>query len=263
MSANDMQQLPSPELMARVRQENTPSPGKRLARRMRSAISTIPAVYLPLRRRRRADTVAGSDTEFLLEGYPRCGNTWAEMALRHAATRPVRMAHHSHAAAHVLHGLRLGIPTLVLYRAPDPAVRSLLAMSARNMTALDAYREYIQFYTPLMKQPRDKLAFASFEDVTQRIDKVASYLRDRFGLPFEPFDAEAPEQKAAIFARMDARAAEIRPDEKAVSRSNPNHFDIRQVALKQYADEQIATLTDHPLRSQAITIHAELTSDIA
>lgn len=262
MTEPDAKEALTPELMDRVRLENHPSSKRRVLRRMRSAVSTMPVIYIPLRRRRRSDTVAGPETEFLLEGYPRCGNTWAEMALRHAATRPVKMAHHSHAAAHVIHGLRLGIPTLVLYRAPDPSVRSLLAMSARNMTALDAYREYVLFYETVLKQSRDKLAFASFEDVTQRIDRVASYLRDRFGLPFEPFDAEDLEQKAEVFARMDARAAQIRPDSQAVSKSNPTHYDVEQVALKRIADEQITALADHPLRKQAQKLYAAMTSDI-
>lgn len=263
MTDRNISQDVTPELLERIRKESAASLPKRMKRLLRRKISTVPAVYVPLRRRRRADTVAGPDTDFLLEGYPRCGNTWAEMALRHAATGPIKMAHHSHAAAHVIHGLRLGIPTLVLFRAPDPSVRSLLAMSARNMTALDAYSEYVLFYETVLKQSRDNLALASFEDVTQHIDKVAVYLRDRFGLPFEPFDADDPEQKAAVFARMDARAAEIRPDSQAVSRSNPTHYDAEQVALKQFANEQIAALADHPLRKRAQVIYDSMSSDIA
>jgi hypothetical protein len=231
-------------LLARVRAESAPTLKRRLMRRMRSALSTIPALYIPLRRRRRADTVAGPETEFILEGYPRCGNTWAEMAIRHAATRPLKMAHHSHAAAHVSYGLGLGIPTLVLFREPDQAVRSLLAMNARNLTAADAYREYLRFYEAVLALPRDRLMFASFEDVTLRIDRVIQALRDRFALPVEPFDPQDKAQEAAVFARMDARAAVIRSDGQAVSRSNPNHFDAEQLALKRLAQEQIAAVRD-------------------
>ncbi|NVK56130.1 MAG: hypothetical protein HWE26_10965 [Alteromonadaceae bacterium] len=261
MSTMQMDAQPSAELMERIRRENTPPLKRRMMRRVRSAVSTIPALYIPLRRRRRPESVIVPETEFLLEGYPRCGNTWALMALRHAATRPVEMAHHSHAAAHVIYGLQRSIPTLVLYRAPDAAVRSLLAMNARNMTALDAYREYVLFYETVLKQPLDKLAFASFEDVTQRIERVVIFLRDRFGLPLAPFDAEDPEEKAAVFALMDARAVELRGSD-AVSRSNPNHYDVEQIALKRHADEQIAALADHPLRKRAQEIFADLTSDI-
>ncbi|MEO0633794.1 MAG: hypothetical protein AAFY52_06645, partial [Pseudomonadota bacterium] len=92
----------SPDTGDSATQEIAASPLRQLKRRMRSALSTTPALYMPLRRYRRPDSVAGPGTDLILEGFPRCGNTWAEMALRHAATGPFKMAHHSHAAAHVL-----------------------------------------------------------------------------------------------------------------------------------------------------------------
>lgn len=250
------------EVLERIRRDSSPRIMRRLQRQMRSATSTLPALYIPMRRFRRSDTVVGPETEFLLEGYPRCGNTWAEMAIRHAAGRPLKMAHHSHAAAHVIHGLGMGVPTLVLYRAPDPAVRSLLAMNARNMTASDAYHEYIRFYRSVLKLPREKLSFASFEDVTQRIEQVLGFLRDRFGLPLTPFDGNDPAQKAAVFERMDARAAAVRPNDKGISQSNPTHFDEEQAAAKRIAQEQIAALKDSRVYREAQDLHAQLASDI-
>ncbi len=249
-------------LLAQARAQMRPSPIRRIKRRIRSIISTFPAIYIPLRRWRRADTVAGPSTQFCLEGYPRCGNTWAEMAIRHAARGPLQMAHHSHAAAHVMHSLRLGIPTLVLFREPDAAVRSLLAMKASNMTARDAYREYLRFFEPLLGLPRERLLFVSFEDVTQRIEGVVGLLAARFGLPLTPFDAQDPVQKAAVFARMDARAAAIRDDGQAQSRSNPTHFDAEQRALKQAADEEIARLSGDPLRARALQLFEKMRSDL-
>ena len=253
---------PGEDLQATARAGIAADPVKRLKRRMRSALSTTPALYLPMRRRRRPDSVAGPDTTFILEGFPRCGNTWAEMALRHAATGPLKMAHHSHAAAHVLYGLRRGIPVLVLYRAPDSAIRSLLAMGAQNLTARDAYGEYLRFYETVLAQPRTHLSLASFEDVTQRIGAVAGHLAERYGLPFAAFESEDPAEQAAIFARMDARAAEIRPDGAAVSRSNPTHYDALQTALKAAAQEEIDALANDPLRQRALALHAGLKSDI-
>lgn len=255
------QEVPA-DVLERVRRDSSPLMTRRLKRQLRSAASTFPAVYIPMRRLRRSDTVVGPDTEFLLEGYPRCGNTWAEMAIRHAAPRPLKMAHHSHAAAHVIHGLSLGVPTLVLYRDPVPAVRSLLAMNTRNMTAKDAFHEYVRFYGAILKLPREKLSLASFEDVTTRVEQVIVHLRDRFGLPLSPFDANDPAEKAAVFAHMDARAAEIRPDQRAVSQSNPNHFDEEQVAAKRIAQEQIDALKGCRIYREAQELHAKMVSDI-
>lgn len=250
------------DVLDRVRRESSPLITRRLKRQMRSVASTLPVIYIPMRRLRRGDTVVGPNTDLLLEGYPRCGNTWAEMAIRHAASRPLKMAHHSHAAAHVIYGLNLGIPTLVLYRDPVPAVRSLLAMNARNMTAKDAFDEYIRFYGAILRLPREKLSFASFEDVTRRVEQVIAHLRDRFGLPLSPFDANDPVEKAAVFAHMDARAAEIRPDQQAVSRSNPNHFDEEQLAAKRIAQEQIDELSSSRIYREARELYVRMASDI-
>lgn len=261
MSKGEREDIPG-EVMERVSRDSSLLVGRRLKRRLRSAASTFPTIYIPMRRLRRSDTVAGPETEFLLEGYPRCGNTWAEMAIRHAATRPLKMAHHSHAAAHVIHGQKLRVPTLVLYREPDLAVRSLLAMNMRNLTAKDAFREYVKFYRILLELPKGTLSFASFEDVTQRIERVIVHLRDHFGLPLAPFEADDPQEKAAVFALMDARAAEIRPDQEAVSQSNPNHFGQEQRASKRIAQGQIDALKGSRLHQEAQDIHAQLISSI-
>lgn len=163
---------------------------RRFQRKIRNFISTTPALYIPLRKLRRSDSVVTRDTKLLLEGFPRCGNTWAEMAIRHACPKPIQMAHHSHAAAHVSYARRFGVPTLILFREPDAAVRSLLAMGARNMTAEDAFGEYVAFYRSVLSIPRENIIFASFEDVTQRIGEVLECLNKRFDFDFFVFDAE-------------------------------------------------------------------------
>ena len=222
----------------------------------------MPALYLPLRRLRRADTVADAATQLVIEGYPRCGNTWAEMALRELATEPLRLAHHSHAAAHVIHAHRLRLPLLILFRAPEDAARSLLAMGSRTLTARDALDEYVQFYSAVQRLPHEGIVFASFDDVTERIGAVAAHLAARFDLPLVPERADAPEFGSAVFARMDARAAEIRPDRAARSQSNPTHFDASQTAMKRIAQEQIEALGDEPVRRRAHEVFTQMRSDI-
>ena len=207
----------------------TPLILRRFTRKIRTFLSTRPALYIPLRRLRRADSVVTKETELLLEGFPRCGNTWAEMAIRHASQRAIRMAHHSHAAAHVIYAQRYRIPTLIIYREPDAAVKSLLAMKARNMAPEDAYGEYVAFYRAVLSLPREDIIFFSFEDVTQRIGTVLDRLNKRFGFDFSVFDSENEIEKSAVFALMDARAKKIRSDGKAVSRSNPAHYGAEQI----------------------------------
>src|SRR5262245_65181203 len=84
---------------------------KRARRRLRGWLGQHPALYLPLARgfRRAYDgsrKTVGPETELVIEGFPRCGNSFAVAAFSLAQPRPVRIAHHLHAPAQVIAGTR-------------------------------------------------------------------------------------------------------------------------------------------------------------
>ncbi|MBN2906248.1 MAG: hypothetical protein JXJ18_06035 [Rhodobacteraceae bacterium] len=183
-----------------------PRPMARLRRSLRRATATRPALYLPLRRVLRADGMLDHDTALVLDGVPRCGNTWTEFALYDVAPPDFRMAHHSHAAAHVIAAIRRGVPALVLFRDPDAAVASLIAMGGGLRGARDGFRDYSAFYGALVGQPRARIVFASFDDVTNRMSAVIETLNTRFGLGFSPFDDTCEQTRTRLNARIQARA---------------------------------------------------------
>jgi hypothetical protein len=80
---------------------------RRARRRLRGWIGEHPALYLPLAAgfRRAYDgsrKAVGRETEVVIEGFPRCGNSFAFAAFALAQPHPVHIAHHLHAPAQVL-----------------------------------------------------------------------------------------------------------------------------------------------------------------
>src|SRR5215210_9212094 len=63
-------------------------------------------------------------TQFVIEGFPRSGNTFAVVAFEQAQRETFRIAHHLHAPAQVMLAARWRIPALVLVRKPTDAVLS-------------------------------------------------------------------------------------------------------------------------------------------
>jgi hypothetical protein len=109
-----------------------------VAYRMRYLVNAYPALYLPLariRHRHSPSYVAGPDTDLVIEAFGRAGSTFANFAFLSAQTRPVRTAHHTHAAAQVIAAVRMGTPTLVIVR---PPAESALSHMVRHGVTADA-----------------------------------------------------------------------------------------------------------------------------
>lgn len=121
----------------------------------------------------------------MIEGYPRSANTFAVAAFSFAQGRPVKIARHLHAPAHVIAGVKKGIPTLVLIRQPEQAVLSLL-VRAPHITPKQALKDYIRFYRSILSY-RKGYVLATFEEVTRDFGQVIQRINARFGTNFKVF----------------------------------------------------------------------------
>src|SRR5215211_5813810 len=88
-----------------------------------------PAVYFSLYRLMRQDVsrIVTPDTQLVIEGFPRSGNSFARSAFVMAQSESpgkIRIAHHMHVPAQVVRAARWQIPTLVVIRRPRDAVLS-------------------------------------------------------------------------------------------------------------------------------------------
>jgi hypothetical protein len=149
--------------------------------RLRRWVAQHPALYLPIRRRTNPGNVLEADTDLVIEGFPRCANTWTEALIRTAGP-DLKLAHHSHASAHVIAATRRGIPALVLYRDPDAAVRSLLAMYGARVSAAEAFADYAAFYSAVLRLDSAHILLVPFAQATEAPESVITNLVQRFDL---------------------------------------------------------------------------------
>jgi hypothetical protein len=166
-----------------------------------SVLRRYPRLYLPVARVRRRGEPFTRDTELVIEGFPRSGNTFAVTAFGHAQARPVRVARHEHAAAQVIAAVRAGVPALVLIRDPEEAVLSLLVQHPA-LGLRQALRAYLRFYRPLLRH-RDRFVLATFEEVTGDFGGVIRRVNERFGTGFGVFEHTEENVRACLAAIED------------------------------------------------------------
>ena len=95
------------------------------------------------------DRLASPGMDFVIDGFPRSGNSFAHYALLHSARRDMRFAEHVHAPAQIILAANLGIPALVVLRDPAEAVAGALIKNPR-FRAPDLLRAYRLYYASLL-----------------------------------------------------------------------------------------------------------------
>jgi hypothetical protein len=155
----------------------------------RAVVSVHPSLYLPLARRKYAcieDRVVARDTELVIEGFQRSGNTFAVFAFEIAQARAVKTAHHLHAAAQIVAAARMGIPTLVLIRDPQDAVLSQMVREP-GVGAGQALANWIRFYEHVLPR-RERVVIAEFDQVVSNFGGVIRAVNRRFDTVFTEFE---------------------------------------------------------------------------
>ncbi len=127
------------------------------------------------------------DTEIVIEGFPRTANTFAHIAFKMAQSRPVNIAHHTHAAAQVIAGVRRNIPTVVLIREPEAAIISyIIGEFDPEIEMRQVLYDYLAFYQPIIKFRR-RFVIAPFQEITQSYDTIIRKVNERYSSDFDEF----------------------------------------------------------------------------
>jgi hypothetical protein len=155
-------------------------------------LSVNPWVFLPISRFR--PSLRGYDyparavsrkTEIVIEGFPRCGNTFAVVAFRSAQRRDIEIAHHLHAAAQIKRATNLDIPTIVLIREPFNAILSVAAKDPL-LSISWILHSYIRFYAAVLPY-LDKTIVAPFPCVTSDLGGIIRCVNAKYGTDFREF----------------------------------------------------------------------------
>src|ERR687894_324314 len=160
-----------------------------------------PAVFFSLYRLLGKDRarVVTPETQLVIEGFPRSGNSFARVAFNRAQSERVRIAHGLHVPAQVIRASRWRIPTLVLIRKPKDAV---LSYAIRDPISVDqALRYYLSFHETV-EEYRDAYVLGLFDEVTGDFGEVIRRINDRFGTAFSPFSHD-DRNVEGVFARIE------------------------------------------------------------
>jgi hypothetical protein len=217
------------------------------AYRTRYQVNAHPSLYMPLarvRHRQSPDYPVSRGTEFVLEGFGRAGSTFALYAFRLAQPRPVRIAHHTHAAAQVMTAVRWGIPTVVIVR---PPVDSVLAhMARRSIGARGPLEAWVRYHERILPFA-DGFVPCSFSEMTTDLGAVIRRVNSRFGTEFGVWDY-TPENAEEVFALIDRRnverfGTEMTPEKaRALARPTPERANLKAQLRAQLDDPALAGL---------------------
>jgi hypothetical protein len=233
---------------------------RRWRRRLRNGIALRPRLYLALARRGGKDGLVDRSTELVIEGFPRCANSFAEAAFRLAQERPVRLAHHAHAAAHVLVAVEAGVPTLVLVRDPDQAVPSRIARDPDIYRPEDGYREFIAFYRRIRPAATGFVA-ADFAQITADFGAVIRRINERFGTAFAEF-ASSPENVRRAYGLIDELALHRLGRIALYSSRHDERFRHRLARLQASVREEVAKPKYDKIRTEARAVYRDF-ADLA
>ncbi|MGB0219103.1 MAG: hypothetical protein ACPGJF_07200 [Sinimarinibacterium flocculans] len=175
---------------------------------VRTSISHIPALYLPLMRAKQRDpdgaTIVGPHTDLVIEAFPRSGNTFAVAALRQVEPRRYDIAHHCHAPAQLIQAARLGKPIVLIVRRPRDSVLSFMIRHP-EVAVRQALRSWIHFHEKVLPLT-GRFVIASFEQVTADFGSVLDRVNGRFGTDFPRFE-HTSDNVDACFAAIERRNA--------------------------------------------------------
>lgn len=143
------------------------------------------------------------DTQIVIEGFPRSGNTFALHALRlaeAAAGREVVIKSHVHVPAQVALATRRGLPTLYVIREPVHTVASLI-VAAAHVPIRHALREYTHHHEQVFAY-RKGFVVGEFREITSDYAAVIRRVNERFGTSFALFE-QTPENVDAVFREIE------------------------------------------------------------
>lgn len=229
--------------LARVAAKNPTAFG--IKRRLQLYVGKRPAIFYrvyPLEKHMSTQAVT-PETQLVVEGFPRSGNTFAVVALQQARGGNLRLAHHLHMPAQVMNAARWEVPTLVAIRRPEDAVRSFVL---RNPQPVDtALRHYVMFYETVAEY-RDAYVLGHFEEIVDDYGKVIRRINDRFGTDLPIFD-HTEENVRKVFARIE-EIDRIKYEGK-VSEARVPRPSAARLAMK----EKVAYRSGDPARERLIS----------
>lgn len=220
----------------------------------RYLVSAYPSPYLTWARRHYVGTgivVVDDDTDLVIEGFGRSGSTFAVDAFERAQQRPYRIAHHTHAAAAVIDGVRRGLPTLTIVK--EPVAVALSHMDRRKIGPAPPLRAWIRYHERLLPH-RDGFVVGATSDLSTGMGEMIGRMNERFGTDFGVFEP-TPEAVAEIFDGIEARNLErYGTQTEFVARPNPEREARKEAGRLEAESAELAPLRERARRLYGLLV---------
>ena len=176
-------------------------------------------------------SVVSHNTDIVIEGPGRCGNTFAVVAFQLAQDRPLRVAHHLHAEGQILEGVRRGLPVVLLIRKPEDVVVS--SASSFGIPVREGLRIYTTFYERLLPH-KGAVVTAEFSDVTGDFGGVVRRVNQKYRTAFRAFE-HSEENVARCFEVIDEFYRRTAPEPgRTVARPSDGRQLRKEAARREY-----------------------------
>jgi hypothetical protein len=171
------------------------------------------------------DRLVRRNTDLVLEGFPRSGNSFSVFAFMNAGAGDMNIAHHVHSPSQVISAARYKIPAVLLIREPKAAAAAGIAKIATH-SAGDLLRAYSIYYRTLLPL-RENFVIAPFDTLTSDVGRVIDAVNRRFQTAFDPIDAARHEQLSKAFLaqeKLDALATPPVPNHAPPAFDSPERL---------------------------------------
>lgn len=168
------------------------------------------------------DLIVRTDTDIVVEGYPRSGNTYLVALLMSSSKRTLKIARHRHEIGQIRFAIRNKIPIVIVVRKPlDSAVSFVLR---ENVSLNFALRYYKYFYGWIMKQNLEKITLFDFSQVTEQqtfvLEKVGHLLeKSCISSDYSDEQEEEVRERVKKMELLDSGKQEIRSSHLALPSS--------------------------------------------
>lgn len=132
---------------------------------------------------RRSSHYVGRQTQIVIDGFPRCGNSFAEAYFESFQEEKVSLAHHAHAAGQILLACDRQLPVILLIREPLSAVASCRHHGEQSVSIRVLLKEYIKFYSAVLPL-QDKYVVSDFAQTIGDFGGRIGELNAQFGTKF-------------------------------------------------------------------------------
>lgn len=149
-------------------------------------VSTHPWIYLPYSKlkhgKANATQIAGPESDLVIEGFPRSGNTYARAFFSLSQKDGFKLASHLHSPSHLYLAWKYQVPALLLIRNPlDTAVSNMT--NEPYVHPNQVLKNWLRFYEGSLKY-KDAFLAVDFEALISNFRGVVEKLNQRFEVGF-------------------------------------------------------------------------------